>query len=58
MTSKNSIPNKCDFAKNFVPAFGEFINKLEEGTLDELPRVSEGIKKWQKWADEIECGMF
>ena len=43
-----------DFVKGFVPAFGEFVERLNKGTLDELPKVSDGLKKWKKWADEIE----
>ena len=55
MTEQNITHENADFAESFVPAFGDFVKKLEDGTLNDLPRVSEGLKKWQKWADEVEA---
>ena len=42
-----------EWENDFISAFGEFNQKLENNTLSDLPKLSEGIKKWKKWAEEI-----
>ena len=55
MNTTIEIQKNTDFAKGFTPAFEEFIERLNKGTLDELPKVSDGLKKWKRWADEVEA---
>ena len=41
-----------DFNASFTSSFGELVRHIECGTLKSLPKVSEGLLKWKKWAEE------
>ena len=46
------VQENDDFNASFKSSFGELVRHIEGGTLKSLPKVSDGLLGWKKWAEE------
>jgi hypothetical protein len=56
LTPEQRIHRREGFGRDFANTYADFRIRLKNGTLHELPSLSDAIDRWQKIADEVDDG--